>query len=440
MTRTRVKCLGHSIPARVGLAGLYSACLALYALLGAVGVVLGRRSRANGGPYHVLVVGTFYTRNWCISHLAPLAAARNVRRVTAIVEGPIQPIANVDYVQPSGWPVRLGGRAFGKFCCAIRLALKHRPDVVMGYHIVPNALIALVAARAVGAASAYQMTAGPVELLGGGWATENVFVRHLRRPSLVIDRLIHAIARCFDLVIVRGHGAANYARTHRLGRAISTIPGSIDVRRFAPRGEKREYDLVSVGRLVSVKQPEQTLRVVAILKETFPSVRAIVVGDGPLLEPLKAQAQSLGLVENIEFAGHVDDVERILKRSKIFLLTSRSEGLSIALAEAMSAGAVPVVARVGELGDLVRDGVNGWLVTPDAIAEYAERIRTLLDSPADLARCSAAAANAAHEHNGLESIAERWTRALADACGRPADCPSPSNTVGPVSLNPAAHK
>ena len=71
-------------------------------------------------------------------------------------------------------------------------------------------------------------------------------------------------------------------------------------------------------------------------------------------------------------------MESILIRSKIFVLTSRTEGLSIAMAEAMASGVVPVVANVGDLADLVVDGVTGFLVTLDNVPEFVQRAALLL--------------------------------------------------------------
>ena len=105
---------------------------------------------------------------------------------------------------------------------------------------------------------------------------------------------------------------------------------------------------------------------------------AAIVGDGRLREELEVYAESLGLTENIEFLGKRKDVEELLMHSKVFVLPSKSEGLSIAMIEAMSAGVVPVVPDVGDLGDRVIDGVNGYLIEPNKIEEYAEIILSLL--------------------------------------------------------------
>jgi glycosyltransferase involved in cell wall biosynthesis len=80
--------------------------------------------------------------------------------------------------------------------------------------------------------------------------------------------------------------------------------------------------------------------------------------------------------------------------SKVFVLTSRSEGMSIALMEAMGCGVPAVAADVGELSDLVVSRVNGWLVQANDLGEYVERITGLLDDPVNWQRISSAACEA----------------------------------------------
>jgi glycosyltransferase involved in cell wall biosynthesis len=129
---------------------------------------------------------------------------------------------------------------------------------------------------------------------------------------------------------------------------------------------------------------------------------------------LKDQAHRLGIAENVEFLGKQQNVTPILLRSKIFLLTSQSEGLSIAMAEAMAAGAVPVVADVGELGDLVANGENGYLVPPDRIEEYAAKVTTLLQDPDGWAKASRQAVESARAHCHISVISQKWRQYLQD--------------------------
>ena len=146
----------------------------------------------------------------------------------------------------------------------------------------------------------------------------------------------------------------------------------------------------------------------------MPNVRAAIVGDGPLRADMQRYAEGLCVNENVEFLGQRKDVEAILARSKIFVLTSKSEGLSIAMAEAMASGVVPVVADVGELGDLVIDGANGYLVAPDNIDEYVKRIILLLQDQYLWKKYSRRATEEAKKHCEIDVVTKKWRHYLRD--------------------------
>jgi phenylacetate-CoA ligase len=367
------------------------------------------------GPMDVLVIGTFYTRNWCAAHLTPLAQAVNVRRVFAVLDGPTLPISKVEYVDVWRRGRWFPGRTLGKLWTAWRVARRVRPAVVMGYHLVPGALSALLVARGHGAAASYQLTGGLLELEGGGAGAENPVLRRLPGPSCWLERGALALANQFDLLVVRGPRALAELRARGVGAAIRVIPGSSAT---APEpAAARDCDVISVGRLVEVKQPQRVLQLAAALRDQHPELRVQIVGDGPLRAALEAEARQRGLQELVEFCGHRDDVGDLLARARVFVLTSRSEGLSLALAEAMAAGSVPVVADVGELAELVVDGVTGYRVTPGDIDAYVARIGPLLNDAATRARLSDAARARALAHMGSDAVRRRWEHALAAVAG-----------------------
>ena len=96
------------------------------------------------------------------------------------------------------------------------------------------------------------------------------------------------------------------------------------------------------------------------------------------------------------------------------------------MAEAMAAGAVPVVPDVGDLGELVRTGETGWLVDPDRVSEYADRICALLEDAGLWTRVSAAARQAVRDFNDVTSVAKRWEALIS-----PKDIPPNAEGAGP---------
>jgi glycosyltransferase involved in cell wall biosynthesis len=125
------------------------------------------------------------------------------------------------------------------------------------------------------------------------------------------------------------------------------------------------------------KRIDLFLRAFRLLGESIPEARATLAGDGVERQRLERLAQELGLRERVTFAGQVPDTKPIVGSSHVVALTSHVEGFPNALLEAMALGRPVVATRVGGVPELVRDGRDGFLTTPDPV-EIAGRLRALL--------------------------------------------------------------
>jgi len=330
-----------------------------------------------------------------------------VRRVIVVSDRPLQELANLRFACPPRWLLTVSGRALAKFLWLIFTAICRRPDLFIGYHIFPGAVTALIAARLFGRPACYQMTGGPVEVVGGGWRAENPLMARLARPSALVEHLALAVIRQFDLVVVRGNKAQAFLARHGVHESVVVITGSIATSSKMLLAQ-RQYDLVFVGRLTEIKRPLMFLEIVARVKRQFPSLRVAVVGTGPLLSAMQQRSRGLNIDDSIEFCGQRLDVADIVAQARVFVLTSRSEGFSIAMLEAMGAGVVPVVADVGELSDLVVSGQSGFIVSPDELEAYVERIVHVLGDAELFDRLSTCAAKIAHSRAAADVIAAQW--------------------------------
>jgi len=357
-----------------------------------------------------------------LSHILPLSRSGAVE-VLLISDEIVESLHSVRWCCPPTWLKAVIGRAGAKLIVTLWVCLRFRPDLVMGYHIFPGALTALLAARIAGRCAVYQMTGGPIEIAGGGVGNENTIMRRVALPSPALERAALAVTAQFDRVIVRGPRARAFLAERGVDRQVTVIPGTVPGGDAAWSWEQRPWDLAFVGRLTEIKQPGQFVEIVGRVKRALPQAKAIIVGDGPLKATLRAQAERLGLTR-LTFAGQAPQAHSILSQSRVFVLTSRSEGLSIALAEAMCAGAVPVVADVGELAELVITGESGYLVRPGNLDEHAERVCRLLRDRAHWQRMSQAAQARARNHCGLTNVAERWRRCFGELIAGWDDGPS----------------
>jgi glycosyltransferase involved in cell wall biosynthesis len=106
-------------------------------------------------------------------------------------------------------------------------------------------------------------------------------------------------------------------------------------------------------------------------------------------------------------------VENWLRKSKIFVLTSDSEGLSLSMMEAMMSGLPAVVSDVGDLGDLVEHGVNGYLVPRRSPELFADCVVELLTDARKLEEFSQAARRSALRYETQTTI-QRWDSILGN--------------------------
>ncbi|RDV84839.1 glycosyltransferase family 4 protein [Ammonifex thiophilus] len=140
--------------------------------------------------------------------------------------------------------------------------------------------------------------------------------------------------------------------------------------------------LGTVARLVPQKGLPCLLEALALLPaELRPGW--LIVGDGPLRQELEDKARALGLSHLVVFAGYrpPEEIPSILKVIDIFVLPSLSEGLPLALLEAMAAGKPVVATAVGGIPEVVQEGRTGYLVPPGDAQALARALLSLLESP-----------------------------------------------------------
>ncbi len=137
----------------------------------------------------------------------------------------------------------------------------------------------------------------------------------------------------------------------------------------------------SVGRLVPVKNYALLLQAFARLPASL-ACSLSFVGDGPERAALAQLATELGISARVEFAGHRDDVARLLRDMDIFVLPSLSEGLSNTLLEAMAAGLPVVASDVGGNREIVESERSGLLFRSGDVEHAAAQLLRLAENAA----------------------------------------------------------
>lgn len=139
--------------------------------------------------------------------------------------------------------------------------------------------------------------------------------------------------------------------------------------------------LITVGNLYPVKGQRYLLDAFAEVRKQHPDVHLAIAGRGELDAPLRARAEELGVGDAFHLLGLRSDIPDILSEGDIFVLPSLSEGLPLAILEAMFAGLPIIASAVGEIPTVLEDGKSGMLVPPGETDALTDAIRALLKNP-----------------------------------------------------------
>ncbi len=205
------------------------------------------------------------------------------------------------------------------------------------------------------------------------------------RQYALLDRVI---LRWFDHVCAVSNKVADVLRRfHVPNEIITVVENGIDIGQFSGgrpvlREELglRENPLVGfVGRLAPEKGLEYLLRAAAGVLNTLPAAKVILAGDGPKRSALEKLARQLGIEKSVIFLGRRSDLASIYASFDVFVLPSLSEGMPLAVLEAMAAKKPVVATRVGAIPKMVKDQQTGLLVDAGDITGLQSAISLLLD-------------------------------------------------------------
>jgi glycosyltransferase involved in cell wall biosynthesis len=212
-----------------------------------------------------------------------------------------------------------------------------------------------------------------------------------------------------DVLIAVSTGVANYLEDFKEARGrVHVVPNGVDVTRFEQRSASTRSEAFCIG-FVGTLKPWHGLDVLLDAYAGFhgqvPDSRLLIVGHGPELDAVVAQAERLGIAEHVVMTGAVDP-QRIPE-----LLAAMDVGVApypetadfyfspLKVYEYMAAGLAVVASRIGQLDELIADGQDGLLCPPgDAVALTAALVRLHANLPLRQAMGRRARAKMLAEH------------------------------------------
>jgi len=156
-----------------------------------------------------------------------------------------------------------------------------------------------------------------------------------------------------------------------------------------------------VARLTQIKRPDRLLATVRALQSLVPDLVVLVVGDGPLAEPMQHNAQDLG--PTVRFLGWRADVETVYAAADVALLTSDNEGMPVSLIEASWCATPCVSTAVGSVAEVVLHEHTGFVTNCDPLALATATAKILCD-PVFASQMGAAAQRHAQKNFSLSRL------------------------------------
>jgi glycosyltransferase involved in cell wall biosynthesis len=283
-----------------------------------------------------------------------------------------------------------------------------QPDAVISFLLETNILTLL----------ALLQTNYPVlvsEQINPGSGTKNVW-----------KKLRHWIYPLANKVVSVSEGVDNYfddwlPKTQRAVifnplQPISDEPGTFDLLKGADPNKKW---VIAMGRLVYQKNFELLLSAFHKIIDRYPDWQLLIFGEGEMRTELENLRDQLGLGDRVLLPGQTNNPIAVLKTAKLFILSSRWEGLPAVLFEALACG-LPVVSTDCPSGprEIIRDGIDGILVPNEDVSALTAAMERLMSDEKER-QCLADRAKEVREKFGLEKVMLIWEALITEVIKEP---------------------
>ncbi len=286
-------------------------------------------------------------------------------------------------------------------------ARQFKPDVVHIFFGIPDGPIGWALKRAYGLPYL-------ISLRGADVPSDEVkrFAKHYR----ILRPFIRWLWRDADALVAVSNGLREYATETAPDLPIEVIPNAIELSTFTPPRQRQHDGLVKllfVGRLNAFKNVEMLLETASRLKaKGLENFELQLVGEGEQRSNLERLVVEKDLTRQVRFLGWVDRaaIVEVYRRADLFVTATTWEGMPNTVLEGMACGLPVVGTRASGLAELVRDGVNGYLVDINDAAAMAERLADLIDNSYERQRMGKESRKIAEQEFAWEYIAEHYVQ------------------------------
>lgn len=238
--------------------------------------------------------------------------------------------------------------------------------------------------------------------------------RHRQRFYGLVER---TLLRRFDqIVAVSADLASSLRQNGVIPEKLSVIENGVDIDRFGSVFPSTDLEIAKagrlaiglVGRLTEGKGHRQFFDAAKEILLQHQNILLLVIGDGPLKEPLETLARELGIETNIVFTGKRSDMAEVYAALDILVLPSLHEGMPMAILEAMAAKVAVIATRVGAIPHIILPERTGLLVEPGDVVGLREAICRLLQDASSRQSLGKVGSRFVREHYSASAMAGKY--------------------------------
>jgi glycosyltransferase involved in cell wall biosynthesis len=283
-----------------------------------------------------------------------------------------------------------------------------RPEIVHIFFGIPDGPVGWLLKRVYGLPYL-------ISLRGADVPSEEVkrFAKHYR----LLRPFIRWLWRDADALVAVSNGLREFALETTPELPIEVIPNAIELSVFTPplhRNGDGPVNLLFVGRFNAFKNVEMLIEAVGYLKaQGVENFELQLVGDGERRPQIERLVSEKGLTKQVRLKGWVADRQAIVeqyRRADLFVTATTWEGMPNTVLEGMACGLPVVATRASGLEELVRDGVNGYLVNINDATTMADRLAALINNPYERKRMSKESRKIAEQEFAWEYITEAYVK------------------------------
>lgn len=216
------------------------------------------------------------------------------------------------------------------------------------------------------------------------------------------------------MVVLTERDKQNYKENIKTNKPIYVIANPMKKNDFIY--DKRSKIIMSAGLLLPIKGFDRAIQVAAKVLPKYPEWKWIICGEGPERRKLELMIQEFHLEDKMILVGSVQDMDRQYQKAAMYVMTSEMEGLPMVLLEAKSWG-LPIVSFDIMTGpsDIIKDGINGYLVELYDIDGMADKIEELVKHQ-ELRQSFSNCSQLDVDKFDFENISEKWEQILEGKC------------------------